>query len=296
MRILSPRLREEVFALLPEEVEVHYLDEPWPKAVDFFLPPFGQEAVVRRVLEQVEVKVVQTLSAGVDWILPLVPEGVVLCDGSGIHDVPVAEWVVMSLLALLKDLPAFLQAQGKGRWAPRVLADLEGKKVLLLGYGSIGKAVEERLRAFGVEVLPVARHARPGVYTPQDLPHLLPQADAVVILLPLTPETRGLVGREFLSWMKPGTLLVNAGRGPVVDTEALLEALREGKVRVALDVTDPEPLPSNHPLWRAPGVLITPHVAGLSQGFHRRAARFLAEQVGRYLRGEPLRNVVLEGY
>ena len=165
-----------------------------------------------------------------------------------------------------------------------------------MGYGSIGKAVEERLRAFGVEVLPVARHARPGVYTPQDLPHLLPQADAVVVLLPLTPETRGLVDREFLSWMKPGALLVNAGRGPVVDTEALLEALREGKVRAALDVTDPEPLPSDHPLWQAPGVLITPHVAGLSQGFHRRAARFLAEQVGRYLRGEPLRNVVLEGY
>lgn len=296
VRILSPRLREEVFALLPEEVEVDYLDEPWPKAVDFFLPPFGQEEVVRRVLEQVEVKVVQTLSAGVDWILPLVPEGVVLCDGSGIHDVPVAEWVVMGLLALLKDLPAFLQAQGEGRWAPRVLADLKGKKVLLLGYGSIGRAVEERLRAFGVEVLPVARRPRPGVYTPQDLPHLLPQADAVVVLLPLTPETRGLVGRDFLSWMKPGALLVNAGRGPVVDTEALLEALREGKVRAALDVTDPEPLPSDHSLWRAPGVLITPHVAGLSQGFHHRAARFLAEQVGRYLRGEPLLNVVREGY
>lgn len=168
--------------------------------------------------------------------------------------------------------------------------------MLLLGYGSIGRAVEERLRAFGVEVLPVARRPRPGVYTPQDLPHLLPQADAVVVLLPLTPETRGLVGRDFLSWMKPGALLVNAGRGPVVDTEALLEALREGKVRAALDVTDPEPLPSDHSLWRAPGVLITPHVAGLSQGFHHRAARFLAEQVGRYLRGEPLLNVVREGY
>lgn len=177
-----------------------------------------------------------------------------------------------------------------------MLPDLEGKRVLLLGYGSIGKAVEERLRPFGVEVLPVARHARPGVYTPQDLPHLLPQADAVVVLLPLTPETRRLVDREFLSRMKPGALLVNAGRGPVVDTEALLEAVREGRVRAALDVTDPEPLPPGHPLWRAEGVFITPHVAGLSQGFHRRAARFLADQVGRYLRGEPLRNVVQEGY
>ncbi|WP_105318111.1 2-hydroxyacid dehydrogenase [Thermus tenuipuniceus] len=296
MRILAPRFREEVFALLPGGVEVRYLDEPWPERADFFLPPFGQEEVVRQVLAQVEVRVVQTLSAGVDWILPLVPQGVVLCDGSGIHDAPVAEWVVMSLLALLKDLPAFLQAQGEGRWAPRVLPDLEGKRVLLLGYGSIGRAVEERLRAFGVEVLPVARRARPGVYTPQDLPYLLPQVDAVVVLLPLTPETRGMVDRDFLARMKPGALLVNAGRGPVVEAEALLEALRGRRIRAALDVTDPEPLPQDHPLWQAPGVLITPHVAGLSQGFHRRAARFLAEQVGRYLRGEPLLNVVREGY
>jgi phosphoglycerate dehydrogenase-like enzyme len=293
---LAPRLREEVFALLPEGVEVRFLDEAWPEAADFFIPPFGQEALVRKVLAEVEVKVVQTLSAGVDWVLPMVPEGVVLCDGSGIHDVPVAEWVAMALLALLKDLPGFLEAQREGRWAPKRLQDLEGKAILLLGYGAIGRAVAERLRPFGVELLPVARHARPGVYTPQDLPHLLPQADAVVLLLPLTPETRGIVDRDFLARMKPGALLVNAGRGALVDTGALLEALEAGKVRAFLDVTEPEPLPEGHPLWRAKGTVITPHVAGFSEGFHRRAARFLAEQVGRYLRGEPLLNVVREGY
>ncbi|MCS6868591.1 MAG: 2-hydroxyacid dehydrogenase [Thermus sp.] len=296
MRILTSRLREEVFALLPQGVEVRFLDEPWPRTADLFLPPFGQEEVVRRVLAEVEVRVVQTLSAGVDWILPLLPPGVVLCDGSGIHDVPVAEWVVLALLSLLKDLPGFLEAQREGRWAPRRLPDLEGQTVLLLGYGAIGKAVEARLRPFGVELLPVARHPRPGVYTPKDLPHLLPRADAVVLLLPLTPETRGMVDQDFLARLKPGALLVNAGRGPLVDTEALLKALEAGRVRAFLDVTDPEPLPEGHPLWRAKGVVITPHVAGLSQGFSRRAARFLAEQVGRYLRGEPLLNVVREGY
>jgi phosphoglycerate dehydrogenase-like enzyme len=156
--------------------------------------------------------------------------------------------------------------------------------------------VAERLRPFGVALFPVARHPRPGVYTREDLPALLPRADAVVLLLPLTPETRGIVDRDFLARMKEGALLVNAGRGGLVDTEALLEALEAGRVRAFLDVTDPEPLPRDHPLWRARGVVITPHVAGLSEGFSRRVARFLAEQVGRYLRGEPLLNVVREGY
>ena len=148
MRIWAPRLREEVWAALPEGVEVRFLDEPWPKACDLFIPPYGQEEVVRRVLEEVEVKVVQTLSAGVDWILPLVPEGVVLCDGSGIHDAPVAEWVVLALLALLKDLSGFLEAQKEGRWAPRRLSDLEGKRVLVHrkpeGGGDIGVGADMR--------------------------------------------------------------------------------------------------------------------------------------------------------
>lgn len=202
---------------------------------------------MRRVLEEVEVKVVQTLSAGVDWILPLVPEGVVLCDGSGIHDAPVAEWVVLALLALLKDLSGFLEAQKEGRWAPRRLSDLEGKRVLLLGYGSIGKAVAERLRPFGVALFPVARHPRPGVYTREDLPALLPRADAVVLLLPLTPETRGIVDRDFLARMKEGALLVNAGRGGLVDTEALLGPWRRGGSGPSWTSPTPSPFPGTTP-------------------------------------------------
>lgn len=300
MILLAPRLSPKTFALLPQEVEVVHFEDPLPPRAleaEVVIPPYGKRELLQELLPRMgRLRLVQTLSAGVDWILDLVPEGVTLADGSGIHDVPVAEWVVGVILASLKKLPTFFENQKQGFWREERLFDLEGKTVLLLGYGSIGKAVEKRLLPFGVELLRLARTERPGVYTPKDLPHLLPRAEIVVLLLPLTPETRRLVDREFLFRMKPGALLVNAGRGGLVDTEALMEALKEGRIRAALDVTDPEPLPEEHPLWGMPGLLITPHVAGLSEGFSRRAGRFLAEQLGRYLRGEPLLNLVREGY
>ena len=167
---------------------------------------------------------------------------------------------------------------------------------MILGDGSIGGAVEARLEPFEVELIRVARHARPGVHAVDDLPTLLPRAEIVVVLLPLTPETTGLLGAELLGRLRPGALLVNAARGPIVDTEALLPLLRAGRVRAALDVTDPEPLGADHPLWDAPGTLITPHIAGDTLAAQRRAFALAGEQVGRYVRGEPLLNVVEHGY
>jgi phosphoglycerate dehydrogenase-like enzyme len=173
---------------------------------------------------------------------------------------------------------------------------MHGARVLIVGHGSIGRAVEERLRAFGAEVVGVALHAREGVHTAEELPALLPDADVVVVLLPLTSATHGLVDAAFLQRMKPGALLVNAGRGPVADTDALTAAVREGRIRVALDVVEPEPLPEDHELWTLPGALLTPHVAGTSEHFIDRAWQLVGEQLRRYLAGEPLRNVVREGY
>ncbi|TMF89784.1 MAG: dehydrogenase [Chloroflexi bacterium] len=240
------------------------------------------------------------MAAGVDWLLDAIPSGVTLCDGAGVHDVPVAEWVVMTMLAAYHNLPTYVDAQRRERWHRGGIDaggdDLEGTTVLIVGYGSIGRAVEARLTSFGVKLLRVARHPREGVHPLSELAALLPEADVVVILLPLTAETRRLVDARFLSAMRPGALLINPARGAIVDTEALTGAVLASRLRAALDVTDPEPLPDGHPLWSAPGVLITPHVAGSVRKLLDRAWRLIADQVRRYQIGDPLRNVVVDGY
>jgi phosphoglycerate dehydrogenase-like enzyme len=180
---------------------------------------------------------------------------------------------------------------------PPALADeLGGKTVLIVGYGSIGRATEERLKPFDVKFLRIGRRRREGVEPEDQLDGLLPQADIVILLVPLTDGTRGFINRKRLTSMKQGALLVNAARGPVVDTDALVEALQSGRIHAAVDVTDPEPLPVGHPLWSAPNLLITPHIAGSSPGMMDRVMRLIGDQCRRYLAGEPLAHIVTEGY
>lgn len=243
-------------------------------------------------------QVIQAFSAGVDSIVERVPSGVTLCDAAGVHDVAVAEWVLTVILASQRRLAEHLEGQRAGHWRAERLtgADLVDATVVILGAGSIGSAVEARLAPFGAKVVRVARRPRPGVQVMADLPAILPTADIVISLLPLTPETRGVVDARMLAAMAPGTLLVSASRGAIVDTEALTREVLAGRLRAALDVTDPEPLPDGHPLWTAPGVIVTPHVASDIRRTDERAWQLAFEQVGRYARGEPLINVVTEGY
>jgi phosphoglycerate dehydrogenase-like enzyme len=256
-------------------------------------PVFSKD--VSAVFKQLpDLKFVQSFSAGVDHLLPLIPPGVLLCNAVGVHDTAVSEWVMAAILAMGRRLPEFLDAQHRAEWnrdSGNSIEDLEGNSVLVLGHGSIGRALALRLAPFGARIVGVARHAREGVESPDALPRLLPEADIVVDLLPLTPETQKLVDREFLASMKAGALLVNAGRGRTVDTDALLESLRSGHIRAALDVTDPEPLPADHPLWHAPNLLLTPHVAGTVNRWEARAYRFAGEQIRRYAAVEPLLGV-----
>lgn len=262
-----------------------------------FLVPGASDRRVLEVLGQMPgLRVIQTLSAGVDWLLPFVPSGAMVCDAGGARDIPVAEWVLAAILASTKAFGELRDAQREHRWESLEAAELAGSTVMILGYGEIGAAVEARLAPFEVELIRVARHAREGVHSDEDLASLLPSADVVVVLLPLTPATTGLLDGAMLSRMRHGALLVNAARGPIVDTAALLELLRTGRVKAALDVTDPEPLPSDHPLWDAPGLLITPHFAGDTLPAQRRAFALAGDQVRRYIRGEPLVNRVEHGY
>lgn len=306
-------------AYLPEGIRVEVLPEEMtgPVDVDFWVvPPYAKEAEAMWPHLR-GVRVAQSTLAGVDWLRRLVPAEVTVCDARGVHDISTAEWVVSAVLAMLKYFPFYGEVQRGGEWKrrfeagavynrihgtegefypPVMVEELYGKRVLIVGYGSIGSMIERMMQPFAVEVDRIARSAREGVMTLEALPELLPHADVVVLIVPLTDETRGMIGAEQLAGMKRGALLVNAARGPVVDTDALLAALKEGRIRAALDVTDPEPLTDGHPLWSAPNLLLTPHVAGSSPNFMRRAMQLAGEQIRRLQRGEPLENVVTGEY
>jgi phosphoglycerate dehydrogenase-like enzyme len=223
-----------------------------------------------------------------------VPDQVTLCRARGARDSIVAEWVVGALLGWSTHLLTGARSRSWGGQTP--LVDLAEATVLIVGMGSIGQAVAERLAPFGAEVVGVASHAREGLHGVDELPELLPGADAVVILTPLTDATHGLMDRAALAAMHDGAVIVNAARGPVLDAEALLAETQTGRISAVLDVTDPEPLPDDHPLWRAPGVLaITPHIGGNSPRAHRLAAELAGDQLARFCAGEELINVVHQG-
>ncbi|WFB07257.1 2-hydroxyacid dehydrogenase [Streptomyces sp. LX-29] len=292
---------------LPSELEYAHWDggpdyPTDPARCAFYCVPYmkSDEVYVRPLRAMTGLRVIQTLTAGTDHVehaLSWLPPGVVLCNARGVHDASTAELALTLILAALRDIPGFTRAQDAGEWRPGFRPALADKTVLIVGYGAIGAAIEDRLAPFECErVVRVARTARASergpVHPIDDLPRLLPDADVVVLATPLTEATRGLAGAAFLGRMKDGALLVNIARGPVVDTKALLAELESGRLRAALDVTDPEPLPTGHPLWQAPGVLITPHVGGPSSAFRPRAERLLRDQLRRFAAGEPLRHVV----
>jgi phosphoglycerate dehydrogenase-like enzyme len=240
--------------------------------------------------------VVQLTSAGIENVVGRVPEGITLCDARGVHGSSVAEMVLLLILASQRRLPYFLDAQRAGRWDVVEADDLRDKRCLIVGAGDLGEQSAKRLRSFDAETVMVAHSARDGVHAIDELPTLLPDADIVILTVPLTPQTTGMVDAKFLARMADGALLINVARGKVVDTDALLAELMSGRLRAGLDVVDPEPLPDGHPLWSAPNVIITPHAAGHVKQAGPRAFALVRDQLQRFLAGEKLLNVVEGDY
>jgi len=309
--LLPDNARLDAIGPLPPSLDIRFIApgaEPGPDhlAAQILVLAAELQPLIERLHDFTRLEVIQTLNAGVDWLLPRVPSSVTVCNASGAHDIPVAEWVVAVILARYHRLPTYLTAQQRGEWdmegnalttPPELIPgdDAHGKRVTILGHGSIGRAVARRLDPFGVSVLGVSRHGGPGLHVPAELANIASRTDVLVILCPLTDETRRMVDADVLARLPDGAMVVNGARGAVLDQDALEVELRAGRLFAALDVTDPEPLPSGHSLWTAPNLILTPHSAGSSRRWLERAYEFVGDQLRGVAAGEPLRNV-REGY
>ncbi|MDR3704194.1 MAG: NAD(P)-dependent oxidoreductase [Candidatus Sulfopaludibacter sp.] len=310
-------LAAELFSRFPREVELIALSDKLDRDVeiDVWIPDPYPTRALRTWPHLRGVRLVLALMAGTEWIPATVGPHVTICNARGAHNISTAEWTLAAILAMLKYHPLYHDIQRAGVWKrrfeatayytritgdarplspPVMLEELTGKNVLLVGYGAIGKEIERMLSPFNVNMVRIARRARtePLVHPVSELDNLLPHAEVVVLILPATAETSQLIGPRQFALMSQGTLLVNSARGPIVDTNALVDALHTGRIRAALDVTDPEPLPEGHPLWSCPNLLLTPHVAGSSPQFAPRAVKVAADELRRYIAGEPLKNAV----
>jgi phosphoglycerate dehydrogenase-like enzyme len=262
-------------------------------SVGFYVPPYmGPRSTLELISQMPNIEVVQLLTVGFDAALEHVPEYVTLCNAVGVHDAGTAELAVGLILASLRGIDDFARAMPRGAWIHERRPSLVDRSVIIIGAGGVGRAIADRLIPFGADVTIVARSQRTGIVPISELPSLLPYTDIVILAIPLDAQTQNLVDDSFFSRMRDGALLVNVARGGVVNTEALLRHARQGRIRAALDVTDPEPLPPDHPLWRTPGVLISPHVGGDSSAFVPRAKRLVDSQISLWRRGEPLEHIV----
>lgn len=310
--------REEAEAHLgpiPDGVDLDFFSEDdfgdaeirWPGTlaeVEFLVLPYLSGArALSRAAEMPRLRVVQSLMAGYEHLLPLIPEGVTLCTGAGIHDTATAELAVGLALANLRSIDVYARngADPALRWHRAFSRSLADRRALILGYGRIGHAIRRRLEGFETAgITLVARRERTGdlatgepyVHPFDHLPELLPSTDVLFVIAPLTGQTEDLLDAEALALLPDGALIVNVARGRVVNTDALLAECASGRLRAALDVTEPEPLPVDHPLWTTPGVTITPHVGGWSDAFRPRADALIGAQLRRWAAGEPLRNAL----
>lgn len=299
--VLVPDEAGEIALAGVEGIEVvRYGDDgPLPAAdrAEVLVPGFLVAADPAPYLAQLpKLRFIQLLSAGAEMWVGRVPEHIMLSVARGAHGASTAEWALATLLAVYRDLIPFERERVERTWVRRPTETLLDKNVLVIGAGDLGTQLKRRLDACDAHTTLVAATARDGVHGIDEVPDLLGSHDAVVLMVPLTPATTNMVDAEFLSRMRDGAVLVNAARGKVVDTDALVAELVAGRLRAALDVTEPEPAPAEHPLWTAPGLLLTPHVAASVTGYEGRSYAVAAAEIARFAAGERPHNLVHGDY
>ncbi len=264
--------------------------------ITFYVPTYmGGRAALELTKKMKNLKVLQMPNAGYDDAIEYVREGITLCNGKSIHDDSTAELAVGLTIASLRGFPDFVRNQDKSAWVHVKNQSINDKKIGIIGFGSIGSTIAKMLSGFSVEIIPFTQSGRDNTNAISNLDKHLPTLDVVILILPLTAESKHLFNAKRLSLMKDGSLLVNVARGPIVDTDALVKELNSGRITAALDVTDPEPLPSDHPLWKAKSVLISPHVGGNTSAFEKRARKLIESQLQLLAEGKSLNNVIVAG-
>ncbi|WP_233441198.1 2-hydroxyacid dehydrogenase [Microbacterium paludicola] len=303
LSVPTPQLAEDVRALLDPALPIEVIEwgggvDPAPRErIDIVVPPYMKQGKALKALKQVEHRLVQGQSIGYDGVQDRLPAGTVYANAASVHETATAELTLALMLAAQRELPRMVRNQDQANWESFEATGLADTRVVMLGFGGVAKAIADRMLPFEVELIPVASRARKEdgieVRGIDELPELLPTADILVIVLPGGPETQHLIDDAALSALPDGALVVNVGRGTIVDTDALVDHVSRGRLRVASDVFDPEPLPADHPLWSLPGVIIAPHVGGRSAAMRPRVAKLLAGQAERMARGEEPINVVI---
>ena len=264
--------------------------------ITFYVPTYmGGRPALELTKKMPNLKILQMPNAGYDDALEFVRDGMTLCNGRSIHDDSTAELAVGLTIASLRGFADFVRNQDKAAWVHVRNQSINDKRVGIIGFGSIGSTIAKMLSGFSVELIPFTQSGRDNTIAISDLDKHLPTLDVVILILPLTAESKHLFNAQRLALMKDGALLVNVARGPIVDTNALVKELNSGRITAALDVTDPEPLPSDHPLWKAKGVLISPHVGGNTSAFEKRARRLIESQLQLLAEGKSLNNVIVAG-
>lgn len=265
------------------------------ESIEFYVPRYmGGPQAIAMVPQMKNLKVIQSPNAGVDDVLKIRPEGVTLCNAAGVHDASTAELAVALAITSRRGFAPFALQQQAQHWQHDRMPSLSDSKIAIIGFGNIGKTIMKMLSGFEVTVTPFSKSGRDGSLTFDQFDRLLPTFDVIILIVPLTDQTRHLMNAGRLAAMKDGAALINVARGGVVDTDALIRELNSGRITAGLDVTDPEPLPDGHPLWSARNVIITPHVGGDSEAFTPRGRKLVEEQLARFAAGEPLLHIVAQ--